>query len=63
MANRDMRKFEERAQKLVGLAFSICEREVAGCDDSPPPRKGALCAAALMLQETLKAFVAVAKSI
>jgi len=56
-----MREFEEQAQKLIGLAFSICEIEVADCGDSPPPRKAALCAAALTLQETLKAFVALSK--
>jgi hypothetical protein len=57
-----MREFEEQAQKLVSQALSMCEMEVADCDEPPPPRKAALCAATLLLQAALKTFLALAKS-
>jgi len=62
VSNRDMREFEEQAQKLVSQALSLCEMGVANCAESPPPRKAALCAATLLLQEALKIILALAKS-
>lgn len=61
MSNFDMREFEERAQELVSLALSKCEREVAECPGPPPPQKTALCAAAVSLQEALNTFISLAK--
>jgi len=58
-----MREFEERAQELISLALSKCETEVAERSEPPPPRKVALCAAAISLQEALKTFISLAKSV
>jgi hypothetical protein len=58
-----MREFEEQAQKLVSQALSICEVEVANCDDPASPRKMALCAAALSVQEAFKTFLTLLKSV
>lgn len=59
-----MKEFEEQAQKLVCLALSICEVEVANyCDNPTSPRKVALCAAARSIQESCKTFISLLKSL
>jgi len=59
----DMQEFEEQAQRLIGLALSKCEVEVANNCEPPPPQKAALCAAAVSLQEAFRAFITLAKSV
>lgn len=63
MINLDMQEFEEQANQFIRLSIAVCETAVANCAKSPPPRKVALCAAARLLQETLKSFISLAKSI
>ncbi len=63
MLKLKVNEFEEQAQKLTSLALSICEVEVANCDNPASPQKVALCAAARSVQEACKTFLSLLKSV
>lgn len=61
MIKTSMQDFEEEAQQFLGSALSICEDIVSNnCDTQ---QKIAFCAATLSLQEAIKMFINLAKSV
>lgn len=51
-------EFEDQAQKMVSLAFALCEIRLAGKKSGPSPELRALSAAALALDKAVAAFIA-----
>ena len=62
MQDNAVQEFETNAEKLLVLMFAICEGNVADSTSSPQPSHDALCAAALSLQESIKAFLAAVRA-
>lgn len=62
MSRLDVQEFEAKAQKLVSQALSLCELKVASGAEPPSPREAALCAATLLLKETVNTLVALLKA-
>ncbi len=62
MKDNAVQDFETKAEKLLVLMYAICEEKVADSTSSPQPSHDALCAAALSLQESIKAFSAAVRA-
>jgi hypothetical protein len=55
--------FETKAQELIGLTFDLCEHELREHrrhrTETPAPKRKALQFAALSVQDSIKAFLAI----
>lgn len=55
--------FEAQAEQVVRLALSISNEEVIMAKGAPTEQQRSLCTAALAVQESIKTFLGIARSL
>jgi len=59
----DVERFEAQAEHLLSLAVTLCEQELAHNKEAPNEFQCALCASSLSIQESIKAFLAIIRTL
>ena len=63
MKRKGISSFEVQAEQVVSLALSICEEEKNTAKGAPNQLQNALSSAAVTMQESIKAFLNIARSL